>query len=428
MSRKSLNIPLLLLALTAMAIRLLFCAWRTGLGYTTDHYYLEYSLTGKRLLIEQAFLCPFVLDDMLAGPSSLLPPIYVFIVYGVYSFLGVESYASTLTLQIINTLSIAIAVVIIFHVTSRFVNSRAAWVASILITFNPALFGFTHLIWETYLFALMISITLWWSVQLRNTIPNTKQCLFFGFWLGVVALLNPALTISYPLFVLWPLTRHYGWKLQPLLKNIVIVMIGWVIVITPWTIRNYDQFDKFIYIRNGFMHELWLGVCPEAETDGSKIYTQQFPYYQDHLQQRVSAIGENAYIQERGEWAIRAIIENPLRYLKLVGVRTVDYWLGTIYSHMPQGAGGWPKNFPRTIVTIFLTGEITLLMFCLVYLKKINSNIKWLIGILILYSLIYCITHMHLRFRAPMEPIMAVVLGILVSDVWQRITSHPSSQ
>lgn len=168
------------------------------------------------------------------------------------------------------------------------------------------------------------------------------------------------------------------------------------------------------------MHELWLGVCPEAELDGSKIYKNQFPYNQDHIQQQIATSGEQTYIQERGERALEVIANKPLRYMKLVAARIIDYWLGTIYTHLPKGSGGWPKTVGRAMMTLYISSELVILIVCTIYLKKIHPDIKWLVGMIMLYSTVYCLTHMHMRFRAPAEPIMAVILGIIISDVWQQ--------
>ena len=34
------------------------------------------------------------------------------------------------------------------------------------------------------------------------------------------------------------------------------------------------------------------------------------------------------------------------------------------------------------------------------------------------FSVVYCLTHVLVRFRAPTEPIMAIVVAVLLADVY----------
>ena len=55
-----------------------------------------------------------------------------------------------------------------------------------------------------------------------------------------------------------------------------------------------------------------------------------------------------------------------------------------------------------------LIGAALLLLRC-----PLERDVVCLLAIVVLYSLVYCVTHVQVRFRAPAEPLVAVILGVL---------------
>ena len=211
---------------------------------------------------------------------------------------------------------------------------------------------------------------------------------------------------------------------KAVVRFVAITVLGWMIILTPWTMRNYHHFDRLMYIRSGIMLEVWLGVCPEADAEGSAVYTNQFSLKNNTVQQQIVSLGEQAYLSECGEKAMAAIKSDPLRYFKLTGIRIVDYWLGTVFTHTQPGQSGWPKSLTRSAVTLFLTAELLIFFVVLMLRPSLGSDLKWLLCMMLVFSCVYCFTHIQIRYRAPTEPIMAVMLGILLSDVWRKFTSR----
>ncbi len=413
---------LIILLIGAFALRMGFCAAKTGIGRALERDYLEYVLAGQRLVQHGTLVSPLILADTDTTPSSLLPPAYAALVAGVYALFGTGTFVATLTLQVINALATSLAVLGVFFITRRLAGDRAAWVAALVATVNPTLFGYTHLIWDTSLFTLGVVVTVWLSLRLSSRGTRWRNWFGFGLWLGALAMLNPALTVAYPFLVLWPLSNSCGWRLRPIVRGLAVTVLGWLVVITPWTLRNYHHFGELMYIRGGLALELWLGVCPEADMDGSAVYTRQFPLKNDTAQRRVASIGERAYIEECRARAMKAVSADPGRLVRLIAVRLVDYWGGTVYSHSPPGAGGWPRSLSRAGVTFFMLAEVILVAAFLLTRPRAGRDVPWLLATVISFSLVYCLTHVQIRFRAPTEPIMAILLAMLSNERFRKST------
>lgn len=420
----------------ALSLRVGYMAARGTLGESPslERGYREYVMAGQRLLRHGTITSPLILEDVDARPSALMPPAYVALVAGVYAALGVESRSATLALQLINAGATSLAVVFVFLIALELAGRRAAWIAALWAAINPTLIGFTDYIWDTSLFGLGVVLAVWFAAGLvkfevrsskfeeaTRDMPSSRRWLIFGAYLGLLALLNPALTLTYPLLVLWPFIRS-GAKLRRAAKIVALTVLGWAVILTPWTVRNYVHFDNLIYVRGGLGMELWLGSCPEADAQGAPVFQAQFPLNNLAIQEHVVRVGEEAFIQECGEKARSAISADQWRFARLCTIRLADFLLGTSFSHAAPATNSSARFTIRDGITAFLLIETVLVAFLLIFSKLSSRDTALLAGMVLSFSLIYCLTHAQVRFRAPIEPILAILVGFL----FVRPASSPS--
>ncbi len=401
--------------LLAFVLRLGFCAATGTLGRTPESGCREYVMAGERLLQQGAFLSPLILDASRADESALLPPAYVAIVAGVYGLFGVESFAATLMLQLLNAAATSLAASLVFVITKQLAGLKAGWISAAIAMINPVLIGFTGYIWETSLFTLCVVVTVWLSLCLARSTASIRRYVTFGLWLGLAALLNPALTPAYPLFVLYPLSRQHRWRWRPIAAGVAASTLGWLAAITPWTIRNLQRFDELMYVRSGFMLELWLGACPEADAHGAAVYPSQFPLNNSDVQEKVARTGERAFISDCGGKAREAIFGDPLRFGKLMLMRIVDFWAGSTLTHADSDGRVIPRSRGRLAVMFFQLLETGALAAILLFKIRRPEVWKWLLGSIILFSIVYCVTHVQVRYRTPIEPAVAMLIGMVFS-------------
>jgi 4-amino-4-deoxy-L-arabinose transferase-like glycosyltransferase len=390
------------------------------LGRTPQAGYREYVIAGERLLARGAFVSPLILDEASAGKSSFIPPAYIAYVAAAYALFGIESGTATLVLHVTNAAATALAAGLVFLIAARTGGRRAGWAAGVIAALNPTLIGYTSYIWDTSLFTLGVVVTVWLSQRLARTPMGAWRYFAYGVWLGALALLNPALTMAYPLLVLYPLCRTFPSQWNRMLAGILAALLGWMAAIAPWTIRNYVQFDELIYVRSGLMLQLWLGVCPEADANGAALFQRQYPLSSIEVQGKVAGIGEEAFLAECSRKAKEAIVADPVRFGKLVLMRVVDYWTGASLTHAEPDGSVIPRSPERLAVRIFLTMEVLMLLIGLFMGNRRLEGLTWILTILLLFSIVYCGTHVQVRYRTPSEPLVAVLLGML----WFCRTTH----
>ncbi len=171
------------------------------------------------------------------------------------------------------------------------------------------------------------------------------------------------------------------------------------------------------------MFEVWLGVCPEADTHGADVYDRRFPLFDAGEAKRITELGEREYIEERGRQGMQAVRQDPGRAAKLVLMRIADYWLGTGLTHSRPGAFSRPWTIQRTLVMILMTVETMIVLVLLFWYRGWGADVWWLPVIVVVFSVVYCLTHIMIRFRAPIEPALFLLLAVLAKG-WLAARSH----
>lgn len=409
-----------LLVLFALGLRGAFCAVRG------TEYPVEYRVAAQRLLTHGTLTSPLSENESDTTPSSLMPPVYVAFVAVVFLALGPDTPLAQFVLLGVNAAATALVVPLLFGIVRTLFGERAAWRAAVLAAIHPVLIRYTTFIWDTNLFTLAVVVTLCYACRLRKPHVPPLSWLLFGAMLGGVALLNPALTVTYPMLVLWPATSSTGWRARSVSRAVLFTLVGWAVVLTPWTVRNYIHFDRLIYVRGGFDLELWLGAAPEVDDRSGRVYPARFPLANAAEQERFQSLGETAYLDQCGANAREAILRDPARYAKLVLIRWVDFWTGDVASHLAQIVPLTRGGRMHRIGVGFVTLELLVLVAAGLWTRRLNADQRWLLAMLLVFPVVYALTHGGLRFRAPIEPVMVMLTVSVLSDALGQMRSARS--
>src|SRR5579859_3507306 len=253
------------IALVALALRLLvMTAEHTykispdqenfGLGWETGR--IAYSIaTG------QGFSSPF---HGSTGPTAWVAPLYPYLVAGVFKIFGIYSDSSAWVLLALNSLFSALTCLAIYSIAKETLNEKTAlWSAWLWAVLPYSMYWAIRWVWETSLSAFLLSVAFLLALRLKNS-EGVKTWALFGIASGAIALSNPSLLSLLPFAVGWAcygrLREHKKW-MGPAAAAIVIFLL----CVTPWMIRNYEVFGRFVFIRSNFGAELRLGNYEGAD-------------------------------------------------------------------------------------------------------------------------------------------------------------------
>ncbi|MCP3916519.1 MAG: hypothetical protein GY711_13255 [bacterium] len=231
-----------------------------------------------------------------------------------------------------------------------------------------------------------------------------------GVGFGALLLVNPAPIALLPgVLVYW--VRGQG--LAAACRTAAAFGAAALIVASPWMARNALVLGS-PGIRTNLGVELMVGNNDTAE---GQFNGAVHPAYNAQELARYSALGEHAYAAECSArfraWA-RA---NPGRFIELCGVRCARFWFGrSPFQGIPLGDGsrrardwmGWIKwSLHAAIGLLALAGALLI--------RGGRPEVGLVRSVLVLFPLVYFVTHVFERYRLPIEPVMvlACVWGVL---------------
>ncbi len=375
---------------------------------TEDNFSFGFEMgrIGRALAQGQGFSNPF---HGVTGPTAWEPPLYPFLIAGVFKLFGVYSKTSAIFLLSINSIFSAMTCIPIFLIAKRCFDQKIArWTSWLWALLPPVMFWSTRWIWETSLAALLLAVIFWLTLvaEERNGIRPWIQ---FGFLWGVAALTNTSLLAFLPASGLW-ICYHRFRRGKHFLAGAIASAAVFAICVAPWIARDYQTFGKFIFIRSNFGAELRLGNGPGADGTWMVYLHPTQNVYQLRLYRQM---GEIAYVAERKREAIAFIREDYRRFAMLSVKRFIYYWAG-----LPRLAKN-PALAPFKN-SIFLASSLLGFWGLGRALRKRRTG-AWLFFWLILcYPLVYYFVFPHPRYRHPIEPELGILIVYVISEAEKK--------
>jgi 4-amino-4-deoxy-L-arabinose transferase-like glycosyltransferase len=372
----------------------------------------EMGRIGRAIATGQGFSDPF---EGHTGPTAWEPPLYPYLIAGVFKITGVYTQASALILLSLNSLFSALTCIPIFLIARKCFSEKVAlWSAWLWALLPPVMYWCTRWVWETSLAALLLAILFWLTLQLEET-RDAKLWIVYGVLWGIAALTNTSLLAFLPASGVWAWYQRHKRQAGSLVQ-VALASLFFVAAISPWLVRNYETFGKFIFIRSNFGAELRLGNGPFA--DG--IWMQWLHPSQNVVElRRYQQMGELEYVAVRKSEAIEFIRAGYPRFAWLSVKRFIYYWGGLPRSSKIPALAPF-KN------SVFLASSV-LAFWGLGRAFRKHRPGAWLFFLLLLtYPTIYYFVFPHPRYRHPIEPELGILIVYVVSEA-NGIRSRKSS-
>lgn len=254
-----------LAALVALALRLVF-GLTYWVGKPLTHDEREYLALAGSLAAGRGFTYPPDHDSGTAQQFGRAPVYPLFL--AAIGATEPSGSGAPARVKIAQSVLGAIVVVLIAAITNRAAGVEAAVPASWIAAVYPPLVWFPAYVLSETLFSLMAlgtALTLQIAVA-RARDPRrpgraTRLALVAGALAGVSVLTRPAMLIFLPLAAIWLLRMHR----YVLAASLVAAAI---VVIAPWTARNYRVHGRFILVASEGGVTFWTGNHPLSRGEG----------------------------------------------------------------------------------------------------------------------------------------------------------------
>ena len=312
-----------------------------------------------------------------SGLTAQLNPVPEIFAGSVYRIFGIESTASETILAgcaIFITMASGYALFRAFALLDVPLAWRiTALVVYALLPMNFDLETTAFRIWEGGIAVLLAAVLL-----VRVLVCENASTIGWRQWAGLsviaslILFFNPAMGLAaFAMLGILLLRQSPVRRWPPLLATSTLTL---VLVLAPWTIRNYEAFGSFIPLRSTAGIDLALANYAGAldAADQRKAFVERLdeihPFQSQQAFNRMLTYGnERIYARALGSEAREWIVENPGSFLRL-SIRHITQfyfpprWFWTIYETSSSGTGAKQAIF-WIISALGLTGAISGLLF-----------------------------------------------------------------
>ena len=365
-------------------------------------YGYELGRVASAIASGQGFSSPLRFVD--TGPTAWFTPVYPYVVAGIFKIWGIFSFESRIIIQASNCAFASLTVIPVYGIARRTFGKRIAVGAAWAWVFLPtSLFFPITWIWDTTLAALFFALIFWATLAMRDARTMLAWAGYGGLWaLGV--LINPSLLSLFPFLAGWAVWQTHRDTPTRLEVFGAAALLVFAIALVPWTIRNYRVFGKFIVLRSNFGLELWLGNNPAVPDTWSPWL---HPNDSREEAEKFARMGEIAFMQEKEHEAFTFMRTHPADTLNFTFRRFINTWLA-ITDNPSDAWSSSPLHLKGFIVLNLLLSVFTMLGALFANRVKPVEAFPYLM-VLLVFPLIFYLTHSSLRYRFPMDPIMMVL-------------------
>jgi 4-amino-4-deoxy-L-arabinose transferase-like glycosyltransferase len=344
------------------------------------------------------------------GPTAWFTPIYPYLLAAIFKLFGTFTYSSNLMIRTINVALSAFTCWPIAAIGDKAFGKPTGKVAAWAWAVCPTAVYYSIIwVWDTSLAGLWLAMLFAATLWLRGS-NRLSWWIGYGALWGIAALINPSLLAVLPflaLWAIWPLRRQLGQSA----KLAAAASLIFVACIAPWSVRNYMVFHQFVPLRSNFGLELWLGNN-SAGLDTSNSVNLLHPSDNTVEGPKFVSMTEIPYMQEKQREGFAFMRSHPAETVRSIFLRFEDNWLG-MWDPLADVWGNSPLYARASMVWNCLFSLLSLCGVLFAYRARKEAADPFAM-VLLVFPVLFYITHPSLRYRFPMDPLMQLLVAFAV--------------
>jgi len=317
------------------------------------------------------------------------PPLYLY-------FLGVP-FALTGSLEAVKYLQCVVGALLVPAVGLLGLRSfeepageRAGLLAALFAALYPELVWFAAHFWAETLFAVL----LWWAIErlvASDATGSSVAAVGAGLLWGLSVLTRETVLYFVPFAALWLAWRRPGGS-----RRAALFVCASLVVVLPWTVRNWRVFGAFVPVSTAGALNLWQG---NTRLSREQVYEE---YWAVH-----GRIPKYEHARSR---AIEAILaRQPLWIVEKLRSELPEFWAAHAQPivHIERGAYG-PIRRPLALAAVAIVLAPYLAALALFVLGLASPGLGRAAGLVLaflaFYVLLHVVAHGYPRYRLPAMP------------------------
>jgi hypothetical protein len=337
------------------------------------------------------------------SPSAVMPPVYPFFLSLFYRVFPGNPLPYV---QVVQAVLAALTLIPVFFTARRLFDNPIAWTATVLTAVSPFMINTTLIINKP---AVNMFFVCWLVFYLTD---STNRPLLLGLFFGLCTLVSPDIMVFMVFYLGCCWWR--GKDPKSILRKIALVLGGFLLVISPWLVRNYLTFDRFVPITSNLGLNFWMGSSHQAS--GSQYPRGKREWeLEDRVYHAVYFMNEPERFDYLFGEGVRYAITHPYRYGAL-RLKSFFYFWFTHYQ--------WADfpDIPQNRISKWATVFMIILAFIGMGISGYPQS-RILLLFFTSYTLLYTITHADIadRYRLVLDPYLLMFVSIFLWRFFSKI-------
>jgi len=324
-------------------------------------------------------------------PTVFVMPLYPFFLAAVFGIFG-YGFTGIQAVRLIQAVFSCITIYFVYRISKKLFNQKTGLIAALLISFYPPNIVTPGYILTETLFTMLLYILLYYSLEYAQNPTVTGFMLLGTVW--VAATLCRPTAALYPVLLFFYMLIRFRTKVKDVIVLGFAMVVPFILVITPWWVRNYREYNDFIPLAASSGNPMLQGTYVDYRATPENIV-----YYR---------LGDNAY--ETNKTEVKVAKERIMHefkkdfwgYLKWFTLGKTKYFWGSTFYWKPFL--GISTEFAIAYHYFLLLGFIGIA----VLLFKDFAKYILPVSLVIYFNAVHCLYMAFDRYAYPLTPVLAV--------------------
>jgi 4-amino-4-deoxy-L-arabinose transferase-like glycosyltransferase len=260
-------------------------------------------------------------------PSVFMPPLYFFIIY-ILDLISLNFFNTTKLLIFFQIIINIVSIILIYKITLKFENKFISLLICFLFAFFPLnIYASVQVSSITIQIFLLLGFLFFLQKLLKN--KNNKNLFIFSIFSGLLILTRGEFFLFYFFTIIYFFVFN-----EKKLKTLIISIILTSLVISPYIIRNYMNFDTIVLTKS-FGYNLLKGNNPSLKVEGDPIFIEE-----KFNRQNLKILSDKRYEINLDDYykgkAINYLLESPIKYIKFYFHKVLSFIFFDVNSSYPN--------------------------------------------------------------------------------------------
>lgn len=351
----------------------------------------------------------------LESPTAITPPLYIFFLAGLYRLFDAPA-----AVRLAQVALGAIGCLMLYAIGRKVFGQTTGLIAAGLLSLYPLAAYLAGLHLTENLFLFLVLLVIWQSFRVAER-PTALTVAGLGVLIGLTALTRAAFVAFIPFLFVWTVSV-WGGRSPQTYGVFGLAAVSAMLVILPWTIRNYLTLGAIVPVQSNGGMVFWAGNNPHA--DGGLVWptretwTATRPPDDNQYGWRDLAPAEEnrLYIRTALSW----MREHPGDYMRLLGHKVLRLY-GFTRAADEQGL-----EVP-VAVQVFHTGFLLAALAGLCLTLRSWRTLSLLLVLIVFTNLTTLAFGGATRYTIPMIPSLTLFAAAAVARIWRAATGAPGA-